>query len=128
FREARQPLWEGMTHFRLAETHLAANRPAKAVMHAERSLALGGLGGEWRRLSFLTVHGKALMALGQQARAQESWREAAAIRERLNSAAPEEVRRLSATTPGIQINRHPILGHPDPFQGTGHLSETDPAT
>ncbi|MEU5639590.1 ATP-binding protein [Streptomyces milbemycinicus] len=128
FREARQPLWEGMTHFRLAETHLAANRPAKAVMHAERSLALGGLGGEWRRLSFLTVHGKALMALGQQARAEESWREAAAIRERLNSTAPEEVRRLSATTPGIQINRYPILGHPGPLQGTGHLSETDPAT
>ncbi|MFI1331305.1 AfsR/SARP family transcriptional regulator [Streptomyces sp. NPDC020845] len=85
FKEARQPLWEGMAHFRLAETHLAANRPAKAVVHAERSLALGGLGGERRRLSFLTVHGDALTALGQHSRAQESWREAQAIQERLDA-------------------------------------------
>lgn len=27
FHDNRQPLWEGVTHFRLAEAHLAARRP-----------------------------------------------------------------------------------------------------
>ncbi|MEU1663439.1 tetratricopeptide repeat protein [Streptomyces sparsogenes] len=127
FRQARQPLWEGMTHFRLAETHLAANRPAKAAAHAERSLALGGLGGEWRRLSFLTVHAKALTALGQRALAEECWSEARAIRERLEVADPGKMDRLSTTAPGISSRQTPFLSHPTPLRDTKHMTETDPA-
>ncbi|MET8181567.1 tetratricopeptide repeat protein [Streptomyces sp. NPDC005336] len=111
FRDARQPLWEGMTQFRLAEIHLAANRPAKAVEHAEHALALGGLGGEWRRFCFLTVLAKALMALGRRSRAQECRRQARAIRERLGSPEPEEVRQLlSDPAPGFPAE-------PDPYPG-----------
>ncbi|MGY0059266.1 tetratricopeptide repeat protein [Streptomyces sp. LZ34] len=125
FREARQPLWEGMAHFRLAETHLAANRPAKAVFHAERSLALGGLGGEWRRFSFLTVQAKALMATGQHNRAEECWREARAIYERLGSPEPEEVRQLLSTgTPDLPRSLDLLLGHRDSLPGGDPLAQS----
>ncbi|WP_432010328.1 BTAD domain-containing putative transcriptional regulator [Streptomyces cucumeris] len=102
FGENRQPLWEGMTHFRLAETHLAAERPAPAAEHAERALALGGLGGEGRRAAFLTLLGKALTAMRQRDRARECWREARTIYERLGSSEVDEVDRLMAAggTPG----------------------------
>ncbi|WP_435242879.1 ATP-binding protein [Streptomyces cucumeris] len=103
FRDARQTLWEGMTHFRLAEIHLAADRPAKALAHVERALALGGLGGEWRRFSFLTVRTKALMALGHETRARECWWEARELWERLDSPEPTEVRQLLAGTPWIPL-------------------------
>ncbi|MFC0600418.1 ATP-binding protein [Streptomyces palmae] len=94
FRECRQQRWEGMTHFRLAETHLTAGRAAHAAEHAEQALALRGLGGEWRRGTILTVLGRALCALGETDRAHACWREALAIHERLGSAEQEEVRRL----------------------------------
>ncbi|MFD8382913.1 ATP-binding protein [Streptomyces sp. NPDC059679] len=94
FAENRQRLWEGMTHFRLAEMHLAACRPTQAVEHAERSLALGGIGGEWRRGTFLTLLGKALMRMGQTEQAQECWRQSRAIYEQTGSPEVEEVRQL----------------------------------
>ncbi len=94
FREGRQRLWEGMTHLRLAEVHLAAHHPAEAAAHAEEVLALRGIGGEWRRGTVLTVLGRALKRMGQADRARACWQEALAIFERLGSSEAEEVRTL----------------------------------
>jgi DNA-binding SARP family transcriptional activator/predicted negative regulator of RcsB-dependent stress response len=94
FRENRQPLWEGVTHFRIAEVHLAAGRAPLAAAHAEQAIALRGIGGEWRRGTILTVLGKALLGLGQPDRAHACWREALAIYETLGSAEAAEVREL----------------------------------
>ncbi|HET6857125.1 MAG TPA: BTAD domain-containing putative transcriptional regulator [Streptomyces sp.] len=96
FRESRQPLWEGMAHFRLAEAHLVAQRPARAAAHAEQALALKGIGGEWRRGTVLTVLGKALAGISQSVRAEACWREALAIYEELGSPEAAEVRALLA--------------------------------
>ncbi|TVL93732.1 BTAD domain-containing putative transcriptional regulator [Streptomyces sp. SAJ15] len=97
FHENRQPLWQGMSHYRLAEAQLAANRPARAAEHAEQALVLRGLGGEWRRGQFLTVLGRALDAMGQTDRARACWSEALAIYERLGTPAErDEVRVLLA--------------------------------
>ncbi|MET8011146.1 tetratricopeptide repeat protein [Streptomyces sp. NPDC005271] len=126
FRDARQPLWEGMTHFRLAEIHLAAKRPDQAVDHAEHALALGGLGGEWWRFCFLTVLAKALMGLGRRSLAQECRRQARAIRERLGSPEPEEVRRLlSDPAPGFTADPDPYPGQRGPLRIPGPLTESD---
>ncbi|MEV7419459.1 BTAD domain-containing putative transcriptional regulator [Streptomyces sp. NPDC089919] len=94
FRENRQPLWEGVTHFRLAEVHLAARRPSLAAAHAEQAIALRGIGGEWRRATVLTVLGQALQGLGQTDRARACWREAYAIFEQLGSPELAAVRAL----------------------------------
>ncbi|MFE6779823.1 BTAD domain-containing putative transcriptional regulator [Streptomyces sp. NPDC057702] len=98
FRDNRQRLWEGSTHARLAEVHLAAQRPAEAATNAERALALRLVGGEWRRGTVLTVLGKALQGLGQVDRARACWAEALAIHERLHAVEAEEVRLLLAPT------------------------------
>ncbi|MEU2683365.1 ATP-binding protein [Streptomyces hygroscopicus] len=120
FRETRQQLWEGMAHFRLAETHLAAGRPARAAWHAERSLAMQGLCGEWRRGSLLTVQGKALAAVGQTDRARKCWQEALTIYERLGSPEREEVRALMGA-PSIRPAGPPhaeaARAHPEPPGG-----------
>ncbi|MET9482156.1 BTAD domain-containing putative transcriptional regulator [Streptomyces sp. NPDC006638] len=94
FRDNRQPLWEGVTHFRLAEVHLVARRPTLAASHAEQAIALRGIGGEWRRGTVLTVLGKALDSIGQSGRARACWREALDIYERLGSPEAEETRSL----------------------------------
>lgn len=94
FHDNRQPLWEGVTHFRLAEAHLAARRPTLAASHAEQAIALRGIGGEWRRATVLTVLGKALLRLGQSDRARACWRDAEAVFEQLDSAELSEVRAL----------------------------------
>ncbi|OMI39492.1 AfsR/SARP family transcriptional regulator [Streptomyces sparsogenes] len=94
FRENRQPLWEGMTHQRLAEAHLVMRHAPQAAQHAEQALALRGIGGEWRRAIVLTVLGKALLELGQAGRADACWREALAIHEQLNAPEAEEVQGL----------------------------------
>ncbi|MEU1663438.1 BTAD domain-containing putative transcriptional regulator [Streptomyces sparsogenes] len=96
FRENRQPLWEGMTHQRLAEAHLCMDNAAQAAQHAEQALALRGIGGEWRRAIVLTVLGRALMDLDQVGRAQACWSEALAIHERLGTSEANEVRGLLA--------------------------------
>ncbi|MEU3979439.1 BTAD domain-containing putative transcriptional regulator [Streptomyces sp. NPDC026672] len=99
FHDNRQPLWEGVTHFRIAEVHLAGHRFAQAASHAEQAIALRGIGGEWRRGTVLTVLGRALLALGQSGRADACWREALSIYERLGSVEAEEVRGLLAPLP-----------------------------
>ncbi|TVL93733.1 BTAD domain-containing putative transcriptional regulator [Streptomyces sp. SAJ15] len=99
FHECRQQRWEGVTHFRLAETHLAAGRPALSAEHAERALALRGLGGAWRRGAFLTLLGRALDAVGQSGRARACWYEALAIYEQLGSPERDEVRALLSDGP-----------------------------
>ncbi|GHH68864.1 regulatory protein AfsR [Streptomyces sulfonofaciens] len=98
FHESRQPLWEGMAHFRLAEAHLAAARPARAAEHAEQALALRGIGGEWRRGMMLTVLGRALTRISQTVRAEACWREALSIYDRLGSPEAAEVRALLRAT------------------------------
>ncbi|WP_234327914.1 AfsR/SARP family transcriptional regulator [Streptomyces sp. NRRL F-2664] len=97
FHDNRQPLWEGVTHFRLAEAHLAARRPTLAAAHAEQAIALRGIGGEWRRATVLTVLGKALRRLGQTDRARACWRDAETVFQQLGSAELAEVRTLLAT-------------------------------
>ncbi|MCX5074023.1 tetratricopeptide repeat protein [Streptomyces sp. NBC_00513] len=97
FHDNRQPLWEGVTHFRLAEAHLAARRPTLAASHAEQAIALRGIGGEWRRATVLTVLGKALVRLGQTDRARVCWRDAETVFERLGSSELAEVRTLLAS-------------------------------
>ncbi|MBT2489058.1 tetratricopeptide repeat protein [Streptomyces sp. ISL-96] len=94
FHENRQPLWEGVTHFRVAEVHLAAHRPTLAAAHAEQAIALRGIGGEWRRGTVLTVLGRALQSIGQADRARACWNEALAIYEELGSTEAAEVRAL----------------------------------
>ncbi|MDG9702698.1 BTAD domain-containing putative transcriptional regulator [Streptomyces sp. DH37] len=94
FHESRQPLWEGVTHLRLAEAHLAARRPAQAATHAEQALALRGIGGEWRRGTVLMALGRALDALGQTDRARACWRDALTIFDALGSLEADEARKL----------------------------------
>ncbi|MFF9052686.1 BTAD domain-containing putative transcriptional regulator [Streptomyces erythrochromogenes] len=97
FHDNRQPLWEGVTHFRLAVAHLAARRPTLAAAHAEQAIALRGIGGEWRRATVLTVLGKALRRLGQTDRARACWRDAETVFQQLGSAELGEVQNLLAT-------------------------------
>ncbi|OKK16824.1 regulator [Streptomyces sp. CB00455] len=97
FHDNRQRLWEGVTHFRLAEAHLAARRPTLAASHAEQAIALRGIGGEWRRATVLTVLGKALRRLGQTDRARACWRDAETVFAQLGSSELAEVRALLAT-------------------------------
>ncbi|AXK34601.1 AfsR family transcriptional regulator [Streptomyces armeniacus] len=99
FHESRQGLWEGVTHFRIAQAHLQDRRPAQAAAHAEQALALRGIGGEWRRGTVLMVLGQALDALGQSDRARACWREALSIFDKHGSAEAEEVREL--LTPSV---------------------------
>lgn len=96
FHENRQPLWEGVTHFRLARVHLAARRPTLAASHAEQAIALRGIGGEWRRATVLTVLGRALRQLGQRDRARVCWRDAEVVFTQLKSPELAEVRALLA--------------------------------
>lgn len=95
FADHRQRLWEGTTHFRIAEVHLALRRPARAAQGAEQALAMGCIGGDWMRGNVLTLLGRALSALGQADRAQACWREALNLYEK-NGVAEEadEVRAL----------------------------------
>ncbi|MEU8777966.1 BTAD domain-containing putative transcriptional regulator [Streptomyces sp. NPDC048606] len=97
FHDNRQPLWEGVTHFRLAEAHLAARRPTLAAQHAEQAIALRGIGGEWRRATVLTVLGKALRRLGQPDRARACWQDAETVFTRLGSTELAEVKALLAS-------------------------------
>ncbi|MFZ3498347.1 BTAD domain-containing putative transcriptional regulator [Streptomyces sp. 5.8] len=96
FHENRQPLWEGVTHFRLALVHLAAHRPTLAASHAEQAIALRGIGGEWNRARVLTVLGRALRQLGQRDRARVCWRDAEVVFTQLGSPELAEVRELLA--------------------------------
>ncbi|URN16540.1 MULTISPECIES: AfsR/SARP family transcriptional regulator [Streptomyces] len=94
FRENRQRLWEGTTHFRIAQVHLSSARPANAAQHAEQALALGCIGGRWMQAHAQTLLGKALQRLGQAGRAQACWREALSLYEECGAPEAVEVRRL----------------------------------
>ncbi|WP_351226917.1 BTAD domain-containing putative transcriptional regulator [Streptomyces sp. NPDC002133] len=94
FIKDRQRLWEGTTHFRIAQAHLTAQRPASAAQHAEQALATGCIGGDKIRGDVLTVLGRALDALGQSDRARACWREALALYEQLGSGEADAVRTL----------------------------------
>ncbi|MFH0243905.1 BTAD domain-containing putative transcriptional regulator [Streptomyces sp. HK10] len=94
FRESRQPMWEGATHLRMAEAHMAARRPTQAAAHAEQALAMRVIGWDWRRGNVLTVLGRALDALGQTDRARACWQDALSIFESLDSPEAAEVRKL----------------------------------
>ncbi|MFJ2259585.1 BTAD domain-containing putative transcriptional regulator [Streptomyces sp. NPDC087844] len=90
----RQRLWEGTTHFRIAEVHLAAHRPAQAAQHAEQALALRCIGGDRMRGNVLTLLGRALSVLGQVDRATACWREALNLYEQSGAKEAAEVRAL----------------------------------
>ncbi|MFF4492237.1 BTAD domain-containing putative transcriptional regulator [Streptomyces sp. NPDC001544] len=94
FTESRQRLWEGTTHFRIAQVHLAAHRPTQAAQHAEQALGIGCIGGDWMRANALTLLGKALDALGQPDRARACWRDALGIYDTAGSSEAAEVRGL----------------------------------
>ncbi|MDI3407946.1 AfsR/SARP family transcriptional regulator [Streptomyces cavernicola] len=94
FNENRQRLWQGATHFRIAEAHLAARRPAQAARHAEQALALKCIGGDWMLGNVLTTLGRSLSDLGQADRARACWQEALAIYEQTGAAEADEVRGL----------------------------------
>ncbi|MEU9758658.1 BTAD domain-containing putative transcriptional regulator [Streptomyces sp. NPDC001834] len=122
FRDSRQPLWEGMTLFRLAEVELAARRPAQAAALAEFALtALRGIGGEWRRGNVLTLLGRALSELGQNGRAAASWRQALGIYERLRAPEADEARALlDGARPGSEPG--PVAAGPARTAGHGSTS------
>ncbi|MFI2509418.1 AfsR/SARP family transcriptional regulator [Streptomyces sp. NPDC018972] len=94
FADHRQRLWEGATNFRIAEVHLAAERPSHAAQHAEQALALGCIGGDRMRGNVLTLLGRALSALGQADRANACWREAVSLLEQNSAPEAGEVRAL----------------------------------
>lgn len=96
FQGNRQRLWEGSTHFRIAEAHLAAECPALAAQHAEQALALRVIGGEWMRGNVLTTLGRALRQLGQIDRARVCWHEALSIYQQTGAVEANEVRELLA--------------------------------
>ncbi|MFH9041806.1 AfsR/SARP family transcriptional regulator [Streptomyces sp. NPDC017966] len=94
FADHRQRLWEGATNFRIAEVHLASERPSHAAQHAEQALALGCIGGDRMRGNVLTLLGRALSALGQADRANACWREAVSLLEQNSAPEAGEVRAL----------------------------------
>ncbi|MFC8097160.1 BTAD domain-containing putative transcriptional regulator [Streptomyces sp. NPDC057363] len=96
FVDHRQRLWEGTTHFRVAEAHIAARRPAQAAQHAEQALAIGCIGGDRMRGNVLTLLGRSLSALGQADRARACWREALKLYEENSASEADEVRTLLA--------------------------------
>jgi tetratricopeptide (TPR) repeat protein len=94
FVDHRQRLWEGITHFRIAEAQQAARRPAQAAQHAEQALAIGCIGGDQMRGNVLTLLGRALSMLGQVDRAQACWHEAVKLYEATGASGVDEVRAL----------------------------------
>ncbi|AVZ73636.1 AfsR family transcriptional regulator [Streptomyces lunaelactis] len=94
FEANRQRLWEGTAHFRIAQAHLSARRPARAAQHAEQALAIGCMGGDRTRGNVLITLGKALDSLGQADRARACWREALFLHEQSGAPEAETVRAL----------------------------------
>ncbi|MFF2201489.1 BTAD domain-containing putative transcriptional regulator [Streptomyces sp. NPDC058145] len=94
FIENRQRLWEGTTHFRIAQVHLTCRRSAPAAQHAEQALSTGCIGGDWMRANVLTLLGRSLDGLGQVDRARACWQEALSIHELSGAAEAAELRHL----------------------------------
>ncbi|MFW6694444.1 AfsR/SARP family transcriptional regulator [Streptomyces sp. MAR4 CNX-425] len=95
FRAHRMRLWDGLTLFRIAQVHLAADEVPQAATQAEQALArLQGIGGDWHHANALTVLGRALQKLGQPGRAHVCWTEALSLHEKAGSNEAAEVREL----------------------------------
>ncbi|MGW3413911.1 AfsR/SARP family transcriptional regulator [Streptomyces sp. NPDC000888] len=94
FVENRQRLWEGTTHFRIAQVHLSSRRPAQAAQHSEQALSTGCIGGDWMRANVLTLLGRSLESLGQVDRARVCWNEALTIHEEAGAPEAAELRGL----------------------------------
>ncbi|MFJ4849507.1 MULTISPECIES: BTAD domain-containing putative transcriptional regulator [unclassified Streptomyces] len=100
FRDARQQFWEGMTLFRMAEVHLAANAHRQSASVAEQSLILlRVVGGTLRQATALVVLGKALDGIGQTDRARACWYDALKDFTALGSPETDEVRQLLGSPP-----------------------------
>ncbi|MCB5170179.1 winged helix-turn-helix domain-containing protein [Streptomyces bambusae] len=97
FRDNRQPLWEGITHYRIAEAHLAAGQATLAASHAEQAIALRVMGGEWRRACVVMVLGRALHRMGQTDRARACWADAETVFTQLKSPELATVQALLAS-------------------------------
>jgi tetratricopeptide (TPR) repeat protein len=94
FKDNRQRLWEGTTHFRIAQALWAARQGAQSARHAEQALSTGCVGGEWMRANVLTLLGQSLDSLGQVDRARACWQEALAIHDAASAPEAAQVRRL----------------------------------
>ncbi|MEU5208819.1 BTAD domain-containing putative transcriptional regulator [Streptomyces sp. NPDC020742] len=104
FRSGRQRFWEGVTLFRIAEVHLAADRTGDAAFAAEQSLSVTqNIAGDWWRANILTVLGRALDGIGELDRARACWREALSIYEERGSHEAETVRTLLGERPSTSI-------------------------
>ncbi|MFF5534128.1 BTAD domain-containing putative transcriptional regulator [Streptomyces cinerochromogenes] len=94
FQMNRQRLWEGTTHFRIAQAHLAGQQHTLSAKHAEQALAIGCIGGDRVRAGVLTALGRSLSALGQVDRARVCWLEALPLYEQSGSPEADAVRTL----------------------------------
>jgi tetratricopeptide (TPR) repeat protein len=94
FQMNRQRLWEGTTHFRIAQAHLVGRHHTLAAKHAEQALAVGCIGGDRVRAGVLTTLGRSLAALGQIDRARVCWLEALPLHEQSGSPEADAVRAL----------------------------------
>ncbi|MEV0317093.1 BTAD domain-containing putative transcriptional regulator [Streptomyces sp. NPDC050659] len=94
FEENRQRLWQGTTHYRIAEVYFSDRRAALAAQHAEQALSTGCVGGDWMRANVLTILGRALHSIGQVDRAQACWREALTIHDAAGAPEAAQVRDL----------------------------------
>jgi DNA-binding SARP family transcriptional activator/Tfp pilus assembly protein PilF len=94
FKDHRQQLWEGATHYRIAEAHLAARLPARAAEHAEQALGLRCIGGDPMRGNVLILLGHSLAQLGQAVRARACWHEALSLFEQIGRPEAHELRRF----------------------------------
>ncbi|MEV5611906.1 BTAD domain-containing putative transcriptional regulator [Streptomyces sp. NPDC052225] len=101
FRANRQRLWEGTTHFRISEAHLAEHHLTSAAQHAEQALSIGFIGGDRLRAGILTALGQALAGLGQTDRARACWTEALGIYEFADSPEAVKIRSLLSPAPTV---------------------------
>ncbi|GHA18230.1 MULTISPECIES: AfsR/SARP family transcriptional regulator [Streptomyces] len=94
FQTNRQRLWEGTTHFRIAQAHLVGRQHTLSAKHAEQALAIGCIGGDRVRAGVLTALGRSLSGLGQVDRARVCWLEALPLYEQSGAPEADAVRAL----------------------------------
>ncbi|MGW4594454.1 AfsR/SARP family transcriptional regulator [Streptomyces sp. NPDC004457] len=99
FQTNRQRLWEGTTHFRIAQAHLVGRQHTLSAKHAEQALAIGCIGGDRVRAGVLTTLGRSLSGLGQVDRARVCWLEALPLYEQSGSPEADAVRALLSPVP-----------------------------
>lgn len=89
--------WTGMALVRIAEAHLGAGSPERALSSAERGLAnLVECADDWGRGMALMAMGQALFALDRPSRAEHCLTEAVTVFDRLGLAEAETARQLLA--------------------------------